>query len=181
MSIFSSCVGAPNSLVIMYIEASDTSVISASPCPIPLVSIMIKSKPAVLTISSTSLIAPESSVREPRVARLRMKTRLLKIAFMRIRSPSNAPPVFCFVGSIDRIATFLSGSSRKNRLINSSVSELFPAPPVPVIPRTGVFLVNARACVINPFALASFWSYISSAYVIRLASTSGVSVVTISS
>ena len=85
--------------------------------------------------------------------RLRMNTRLLKIAFMRIRSPSNAPPVFCFVGSIDRIATFLSGSSWRNLRINSSVSELFPAPPVPVIPSTGVFLDNVRAFSITAFRL----------------------------
>ena len=156
MSIFSSCVGAPNSLVMTYIEASETSVISASPCPIPLVSTTIRSKPTVFTMSNTSRIAPESSVREPRVARLRMNTRLLKMAFIRIRSPSKAPPVFCFVGSIDRIATLFSGSSWRNLRINSSVSELFPAPPVPVIPRTGVFLESVRAFSTTAAACASF-------------------------
>ena len=69
-----------------------------------------------------------------------------------MRSPSKAPPVFCFVGSIDRIATFLSGNSCKKLRINSSVSELFPAPPVPVIPNTGVFFDSSLAFLIRAFA-----------------------------
>src|SRR3979409_482705 len=57
---------------------------------------------------------------------------------MRMRSPSSAPPVLRRVGSTDRTAIFsLSPWSRRKRRTSSSVSELLPAPPVPVIPSTG--------------------------------------------
>lgn len=54
---------------------------------------------------------------------------------MRILSPSNAPPVLRFDGSTDMIPIFFPGKSIKNLRINSSTSDDFPAPPVPVIPR----------------------------------------------
>ena len=174
MSIFSSCVGAPNSLVMTYIDTSEMPAISASPCPMPLVSTTIKSNPAALTTSRTSPIAADNSVLEPRVARLLMNTRLLKMAFMRMRSPRSAPPVFCFVGSIDRIAIFLSGSSVRKRRINSSVRELFPAPPVPVIPRTGVFFDFSRTAFIKS-PVSRFRVCASSAVVMMLASATGFS------
>ncbi len=100
---------------------------------------MIKSNSAAFTTSIASLIAFDNSEWESRVARERIYTRLLKIAFIRMRSPSNAPPVFRFVGSMDNIAILLSSTSFKKRRISSSVNELFPAPPVPVIPMTGMF------------------------------------------
>ncbi len=49
-------------------------------------------------------------------------------------------------------AIFLSGNSDKKRRINSSVNEDFPAPPVPVIPSTGVFFDISRAFSTNAFA-----------------------------
>ena len=58
--------------------------------------------------------------------------------FMRIRSPRSAPPVFFLEGSTEIMAIFESGLERKNLRTNSSVSEDFPAPPVPVIPMIGI-------------------------------------------
>ena len=59
--------------------------------------------------------------------------------FILILSPSKAPPVLRLEGSIEIIAMFLSFWSTKNLRINSSTSEDLPAPPVPVIPKTGIF------------------------------------------
>ena len=60
------------------------------------------------------------------------------IAFIRMRSPSSAPPDLRRDGSIEMIA-ILSRScwSRRKRRTSSSVSELLPAPPVPVTPSVG--------------------------------------------
>ena len=68
------------------------------------------------------------------------------MAFMRMRSPSSAPPVRLRDGSIEMTAMRgdrpdRGGSGR----INSSVSEDLPAPPVPVMPSTGI-LMPAAAC-----------------------------------
>ena len=60
------------------------------------------------------------------------------MAFIRIRSPKSAPPVFLFEGSTEIIPIVFLGKSIKKRRTNSSTKEDFPAPPVPVIPRTGV-------------------------------------------
>ena len=69
------------------------------------------------------------------------------IAFIRIRSPSSAPPDFRRVGSTEMIASRrLSSWSSLKRRTSSSVSELLPAPPVPVMPSVGVFTVSARLC-----------------------------------
>ncbi len=57
------------------------------------------------------------------------------MAFIRIRSPSNAPPVFLLEGSTEITPIYLSGKSIRKRRTNSSTSEDFPAPPVPVIPK----------------------------------------------
>ena len=85
-----------------------------------------------------SPIAAESSLPVSRVASERMKMFGPRIAFMRMRSPSSAPPVLRRVGSTERIAIFsLSSWSRRKRRTSSSVSELLPAPPVPVMPSTG--------------------------------------------
>ena len=56
-----------------------------------------------------------------------------------MRSPSKAPPVFRFEGSTDIIPILLSGKSNKNLLTISSTILDLPDPPVPVIPKTGVF------------------------------------------
>ena len=60
------------------------------------------------------------------------------MAFILIRSPNKAPPVFLLDGSTDTIPMVFSGKSIKKRLTSSSTKEDFPAPPVPVIPNTGL-------------------------------------------
>ena len=52
------------------------------------------------------------------------------MAFMRMRSPSKAPPVFRLEGSTEMMATRRSSKSRINRRTSSSTSEDLPAPPV---------------------------------------------------
>jgi hypothetical protein len=76
------------------------------------------------------------------------------MAFMRILSPNNAPPVLRFEGSTDTIPKVLSGKSIKNLLTNSSIKEDLPAPPVPVIPRTGTFTCAAFVCIFSKIPLA---------------------------
>ena len=68
------------------------------------------------------------------------------IAFMRMRSPSSAPPDLRRDGSIEMIAICSRScwSSRKRRT-SSSVSELLPAPPVPVMPSAGTVAFAAAA------------------------------------
>ncbi len=68
------------------------------------------------------------------------------MAFIRMRSPSSAPPDLRRDGSIEMIAIRSRScwSSRKRRT-SSSVSELLPAPPVPVTPSVGVFAFAAAA------------------------------------
>ena len=61
----------------------------------------------------------------------------LEMEFIRIRSPSNAPPVFFLDGSTEITAMVLSANAFKYRRTISSVTDDLPAPPVPVIPRTG--------------------------------------------
>ena len=61
------------------------------------------------------------------------------MAFILILSPKSAPPVFLFDGSTEIKPTVLFGKSLRNLRTNSSTKEDFPAPPVPVIPKTGVF------------------------------------------
>ena len=66
-----------------------------------------------------------------------MKSCSFASAFMRMRSPSSAPPERLRVGSIATTATRRSGKKRTMRFRISSVSEDLPAPPVPVMPTTG--------------------------------------------
>ncbi len=63
---------------------------------------------------------------------------MLLIAFILIRSPNKAPPVFRLEGSTEISPIVLFGKSIKNLLTNSSTKLDFPEPPVPVIPKTGV-------------------------------------------
>ena len=60
------------------------------------------------------------------------------MAFIRILSPRSAPPVLRFDGSTDINPIVFSGKSIRKRRTNSSTNDDFPAPPVPVIPKTGV-------------------------------------------
>ena len=60
------------------------------------------------------------------------------IAFILILSPKRAPPVLRFDGSTDTKPIVFSGKSIKKRRTNSSTKDDLPAPPVPVIPKTGV-------------------------------------------
>ena len=77
------------------------------------------------------------------------------IAFMRMRSPSRAPPLLRRDGSIEITATRrLSSWSRRSRRISSSVREDLPAPPVPVMPSTGIVRACASA-LIAAMSLAS--------------------------
>ena len=57
-----------------------------------------------------------------------------------MRSPNKAPPVLRLDGSTEIMPIFfgaVSKSNKKRRTI-SSTKELLPAPPVPVIPKTGI-------------------------------------------
>ena len=63
------------------------------------------------------------------------------MAFIRIRSPSKAPPVFRFEGSTEIIAIVLSLKSIKNLRTSSSTNDDLPEPPVPVMPSTGTTFV----------------------------------------
>ena len=165
MSIFSSWLAAPNSGVITYIGTSTWGTMAASPWPIPEVSTITISKPAHLVAAITSGKAGLISLPNSRVAKLRMNTRCPDksvsdpnlfqgaMAFMRMRSPSKAPPLFRREGSMEMMAIRkLSSWSRRIRRISSSVSDDFPAPPVPVMPNTGTF---------NPDAWARIWATIS--------------------
>ena len=137
MSIFSNWEAAPYSGVITYRDRSTRSTSPLSPCPMPGVSTTIRSYPAA---RQAVIIASRLSgtSRAPRVARERKKTWGLAVLFIRIRSPSSAPPPRRRVGSIASTAMrSLSSSSSRKRRSSSSVSELFPEPPVPVMPRTG--------------------------------------------
>ena len=150
MSIFSSWLAAPNSGVITYIGTSTSGTIAASPWPMPEVSTITRSKPATFTAASTSGSAALISLPKSRVASERMKTRGPSlqgpIAFMRIRSPSSAPPLLRRDGSIEITATCSASPwSRRRRRISSSVRLDLPAPPVPVMPITGVFTAAAAA------------------------------------
>ena len=70
-----------------------------------------------------------------------------EIAFMRMRSPSSAPPLLRRDGSIETTAIRSASSwSRRRRRISSSVRLDLPAPPVPVIPSTGILVAFAAAC-----------------------------------
>ena len=154
MSIFSSWLAAPNSGVITYIGTSTSGTMAASPWPMPEVSTTIRSKPAALQAAITSGRAAEISLPKSRVASERMKTRgpwlwlQGPIAFMRMRSPSRAPPLLRRDGSMEITATRrLSSWSRRSRRISSSVSEDLPAPPVPVMPSTGIVRACASALI----------------------------------
>ena len=68
------------------------------------------------------------------------------IAFMRMRSPSSAPPDLRRDGSMEMIAIFSASRwSMRKRRTSSSVSELLPAPPVPVMPSVGTLDLAAAA------------------------------------
>ena len=144
MSIFSSCVAAPNSGVITYNDTSLWSMISVSLWPMPLVSSTIKSNWAAFKMSRASWTWRDRARLDWRVASERMYTRSEWMAFIRMRSPRRAPPVFRLEGSTLTRAMRFSGKSSKKRRTSSSTMEDFPAPPVPVIPRTGTVGREAR-------------------------------------
>lgn len=155
MSIFSSCDAAPNSGVMTYSDTSAKGTIAASPCPMPGVSTTIRSYLAALqaVIDSPS---PSGSSLVPRVARERKKTRSPSRAFIRMRSPSRAPPPRRRVGSTASTAT-RSASPWSIRILrtSSSVSEDLPEPPVPVMPRTGTWRAEAAFSVRRSSAAGS--------------------------
>ena len=147
MSIFSSCVAAPYSGVITYKLASLWSRISVSLCPMPEVSRIMRSNPATFKMSNAFCTWALRAKFAWRVAKERINTLPCLMAFIRMRSPNKAPPVFLFEGSTDTTAMRLSVKSMVKRRTSSSTIELFPAPPVPVIPRIGVLIVSALAVI----------------------------------
>ena len=74
-----------------------------------------------------------------------MYTRSLLMAFMRMRSPRRAPLVLRFEGSTLIRPMRFSGKAARNRRTNSSTMEDLPAPPVPVMPKTGTFGISLWA------------------------------------
>ena len=152
-------------------DMSTRSAMLESPCPMPAVSAIIRSKPAALRAVIASASTSGISVWDCRVARDRRYNRGLPMAFIRIRSPRSAPPVFLLEGSQLMMATCISLRSCRMRKITSSVNDDFPAPPVPVIPITGVmrspifFASSARRAARCPSSRALACS----ATVIRLA------------
>ena len=113
------------------------STISESAWPMPEDSTRIKSKPADWQRKIDSSMFWVRARWAWRVASERMKTRSEPRALRRMRSPSRAPPVFLLVGSTERMAMVRVGWSARKRRTSSSVSDDLPAPPVPVMPRTG--------------------------------------------
>ncbi|MNS85979.1 hypothetical protein D3C72_1198610 [compost metagenome] len=76
------------------------------------------------------------------------------MAFIRILSPKSAPPVFLLEGSTEINPIVFSGKSIKNRRTNSSTKEDFPAPPVPVIPKTGILEVVLLSWILSKTGFA---------------------------
>ena len=110
----------------------------------PAVSKITKSKLDAFKISTASFTYLDSAKLLWRVAILRINTRSLRMAFMRILSPNKAPPVLRLLGSTEIMPSVLVGKSIKKRRTNSSTNDDLPAPPVPVIPNTGV--LDLLAC-----------------------------------
>src|SRR2546427_5787136 len=106
---------------------------SSSVWPTPTVSIRIRSNPNASRRSATSSVVVARPPCAPRVAMDRMNTPGSRPAdSIRLRPPSNAPPVKGLVGST---ATTPTPSCRaRNRWISRSVSVLLPAPGGPVTP-----------------------------------------------
>ena len=103
----------------------------------PAVSTRIRSKSAACSTRTASATARESARCARRVASERAKMPGPWIAFMRMRSPSSAPPERRRVGSTSSRPMLRSGcSSRKRQTISSTTLDL-PEPPVPVKPTTG--------------------------------------------
>jgi hypothetical protein len=112
----------------------------------PGVSTITRSNPAALSTAMTSASRSGSPPSAPRVAIDRKKMFSPVRLFMRIRSPSSAPPPLRRVGSTASTAmrSLSSWSSRKRRT-SSSVSEDLPEPPVPVMPSTGTVRRGKRS------------------------------------
>ena len=174
MSIFSSCEAAPYSGVMTYSETSQNGTMAASPWPMPGVSTTTRSYPAAWHAAMTSPRCSGSWPPAVRVASERKKIRdgsAPSTAFIRMRSPSRAPPPRRRVGSTARTATrSLSSWSSRNRRSSSSVSDDLPEPPVPVIPRTG----TCRPAAASASRAASSGSRPSSSTVMARASAAGV-------
>ena len=146
MSIFSSWEAAPYSGVMTYSETSTSGTIAASPWPMPGVSTITRSKPAAWHAATRSaqvrgqLLAGAAGRHGAEEHRPRRRCE-----FIRIRSPSSAPPPRRRLGSTARTAIrSLSSWSRRKRRTSSSVSEDLPDPPVPVMPSTGTLLAGRR-------------------------------------
>ncbi len=126
------------------------STISLSAWPMPELSTMMRSKPADWQMAMDWTMCCDSARWAWRVASERMKTRSEPRELSRIRSPRRAPPVRRLVGSTEMMAMVISGSSARKRRTSSSVSDDLPAPPVPVVPRTGEGLRGGRVPTSKP-------------------------------
>ena len=90
---------------------SATSVIASLPCPIPLVSTIIKSNPAALQTSIERPIQFAISLPLFLLANERINKLSSDNEFILILSPNNAPPVLLRVGSVASRAIFVPGLS----------------------------------------------------------------------
>ena len=137
MSIFSSWEAAPNSGVITYSDTSTYGTIARRParCPASPRSPGRSRRPAGRD-GVGQVLGHLASRRGWRASG--RDTGSPSREFIRIRSPSRAPPPRRRVGSTASTAIrSLPSWSSRNRRTSSSVSEDFPEPPVPVMPSTG--------------------------------------------
>ena len=126
---------------------------SLSLWPVPAVSRMIRSKPQKPIRFNESLTALDVERFALLVAIERINTLGLDALFIRIRSPSNAPPVLFLLGSTLKTAAFFSGNCCRKRNNSSSTKELLPAPPGPVTPMIGTLCsLGANFSTISPFS-----------------------------
>ena len=143
MSIFSSWLAAPNSGVMTYSDnrrsGNDRGVALADA---PEVSTMIRSNPRLAGGDHLGQRRWRISLPVSRVASERMKMLACSIAFMRMRSPSSAPPVRLREGRWRRRRSASSWSRRKRRPARRCGD--LPAPPVPVMPSVGILDLRGR-------------------------------------
>jgi len=108
---------------------------STSDCPAPTVSIRMKPYPAASKTWLKASVCSANPPSAPREAMERMKICLSSCkSSMRTRSPRIAPPVKGLDGSTAMMATFFSGSRRRNSRVSAFTNVLLPEPGGPVMP-----------------------------------------------
>ena len=114
---------------------SATSATATSLWPAPTVSIKITAKPAAAINAVASAVAAAIPPKRPRFAMLRMNTPLSPAkSYIRMRSPSNDPPVSGDEGSTAIMATVIPRA--RNACARAVVNVDLPAPGAPVMPTT---------------------------------------------